>query len=378
VAVVFLSWFAFVCLIGAELAQLSTGVVTRWPLPLISPQVGIMTAALLLMPGRRRAMALPIASVITAVVMIGGYSLPAAPSILLCGIAALEACAAAALLRLILHPRAAFRRVEDLWLLALVAAIVPLAGGTLAAVTLTTLAGEPSFRNAFIEWWVPEVAGMIFVVPIGYGMAFARDGVVATLRSWRGLEGAFVVAATCLVAYAVFGDWLPETLRLPLYLLPLLLWACLRLDLAGTSLVMLAASMIAITYTAHGKGPYASELPVAANTLRAQGGLVVAGLFFPMLALIVSERKRILRDRERLVSELQQALLEVKTLQGMIPICAWCHKIRDDEGFWQGVDTYLQDKVDATFSHAICPSCSAEQHERYGLTRQAAGTTRDR
>jgi hypothetical protein len=104
----------------------------------------------------------------------------------------------------------------------------------------------------------------------------------------------------------------------------------------------------------------------------------MAATFFPMLALIVSERKRVLDERDQLVAELQQALTEVKTLQGMIPICAWCHKIRDDEGFWQGVDTYLQDKIDATFSHAICPTCSAQQHERYGLSKQTVETTRSR
>jgi hypothetical protein len=42
----------------------------------------------------------------------------------------------------------------------------------------------------------------------------------------------------------------------------------------------------------------------------------------------------------------------------MIPICAWCHKIRNDAGFWQGIESYLQAHTDATFSHGICPDCA--------------------
>jgi len=373
---VFFSLFAIACLIAAELAQLATGVLTRWPLPLISPQVGVMTAAVLLMRGRQRAVALLIASIISAVVMIAGHGLPALPSVALCVVAALEACAAAAFLRLILHARAAFRRVEDMWLLALVATIVPIAGALLAAAVLTVAVGEPSMRNAAIEWWLADMAGIIIVVPIAYGIAESSDGVLRILRSRRGVEGLFVFVGTCAITYLLFSARVPPELRLPIYLLPFLLWACLRLDLAGTSLVIFGASMIGIAYTSRGMGPFVLEsAPVTGSVLRAQGGVAMAALFFPMLALIVAERKRMLRELDELVLELQQALLEVKTLQGMIPICAWCHKIRDDEGFWQGVDTYLQDRLDATFSHAICPACSAQQHERYGLSKQLAQPT---
>jgi hypothetical protein len=222
------------------------------------------------------------------------------------------------------------------------------------------------------------MTGIIIVVPIGYGIAEAKNGVPGILRSWRGIEGLFVFVGTCVVTYLLFSDTVPTALRLPIYVLPFLLWACLRLDLAGTSLVAFGAAMIGVAYTTHGMGPFVLDTaPLTGSVLRAQGGVAMTTLFFPMLALIVAERKRMLRERDQLVSELQQALMEVKTLQGMIPICAWCHKIRDDEGFWQGVDTYLQDKIDATFSHAICPTCSAQQHERYGLSRQMAQTTRE-
>lgn len=68
-----------------------------------------------------------------------------------------------------------------------------------------------------------------------------------------------------------------------------------------------------------------------------------------------------LREREReqraLVSQLKEALSEIKTLKGFIPICASCKKIRDDEGYWDQLETYISKHTDAVFSHGLCPEC---------------------
>jgi len=56
-------------------------------------------------------------------------------------------------------------------------------------------------------------------------------------------------------------------------------------------------------------------------------------------------------------SELTQALEEIKTLQGIIPICAECKKIRDDKGAWEQIEQYIQSRSDAKFSHSLCPKC---------------------
>jgi CheY-like chemotaxis protein len=58
------------------------------------------------------------------------------------------------------------------------------------------------------------------------------------------------------------------------------------------------------------------------------------------------------------LKELQLALRDIRTLTGFIPICASCKKIRDDKGFWNQVENYIQDRSDAQFSHGICPDCA--------------------
>ncbi len=63
-------------------------------------------------------------------------------------------------------------------------------------------------------------------------------------------------------------------------------------------------------------------------------------------------------EKERLLKDLQEALANVKTLKGLIPICAWCKKIRDDTGYWQQLEAYLREHSDAELSHGICPECA--------------------
>ncbi|MCP4213895.1 MAG: response regulator [bacterium] len=64
------------------------------------------------------------------------------------------------------------------------------------------------------------------------------------------------------------------------------------------------------------------------------------------------------RDSEKhLIEELKEALTKVKQLTGMLPMCSSCKKIRDDDGYWQQVETYVREHSDVEFSHSLCPDC---------------------
>ncbi len=76
------------------------------------------------------------------------------------------------------------------------------------------------------------------------------------------------------------------------------------------------------------------------------------------MTLEILERKKAERELEKLVVELQQALTKVKTLSGLLPICASCKKIRDDQGYWTQVEVYVRDHSQAEFTHSICPDCA--------------------
>jgi len=68
-------------------------------------------------------------------------------------------------------------------------------------------------------------------------------------------------------------------------------------------------------------------------------------------------RAKLETEREALIKELQEAMSKIKTLSGLIPICAWCKKIRDDKGYWQTVEQYIGEHSQAEFTHGMCPEC---------------------
>jgi hypothetical protein len=76
-------------------------------------------------------------------------------------------------------------------------------------------------------------------------------------------------------------------------------------------------------------------------------------------------RKQAEEERERLIAELQKALSEVKTLSGLLPICASCKSIRDDKGYWKQIESYIKDHSEAEFSHGICPDCMKKLYPEF-------------
>lgn len=71
----------------------------------------------------------------------------------------------------------------------------------------------------------------------------------------------------------------------------------------------------------------------------------------------ISRRKKAERKSIRLIKELEESLSKIKKLSGLVPICASCKKIRDDKGYWKGLESYIELHSEALFSHGICPEC---------------------
>ncbi len=83
----------------------------------------------------------------------------------------------------------------------------------------------------------------------------------------------------------------------------------------------------------------------------------------------ITEIKKAESERNAVIEELEQALAEIKTLRGFIPICANCKNIRDDEGYWQQIEEYIRDRSDAQFSHTICPECAKKLYPELDLEK---------
>lgn len=111
--------------------------------------------------------------------------------------------------------------------------------------------------------------------------------------------------------------------------------------------------------------------------LKRKTGEIITGLYSAEIIIIsnercilasfndITERKRSEQERERLIAEREKALLKIKTLSGMLPICASCKKIRDDKGYWNQIESYIKSHSQAEFSHGICPDCLRELYPEY-------------
>ncbi len=75
----------------------------------------------------------------------------------------------------------------------------------------------------------------------------------------------------------------------------------------------------------------------------------------------ITDHKQAEQEREQLITDLQNALAEIKTLSGLLPVCSHCKKVRDDNGYWNQIDAYIAEHSEANISHGICPDC-AEKH----------------
>jgi AmiR/NasT family two-component response regulator len=118
-----------------------------------------------------------------------------------------------------------------------------------------------------------------------------------------------------------------------------------------TPVVMLTASTDEATVkqaAAAGVGAYLIKIPGSHELERA--------------ILIARARFEDLLEMLRLNRELRSALSHLKRLQGMLPICMYCHKIRTDAESWQQLEAYIMEHSEATFSHSICPECCHKYH----------------
>ncbi|MFT3922090.1 MAG: PAS domain-containing protein [Myxococcales bacterium] len=84
---------------------------------------------------------------------------------------------------------------------------------------------------------------------------------------------------------------------------------------------------------------------------------------FVVLVQDVSRRKNLELELQRTVGELQTALSSVRTLSGLLPICAWCKKVRTDQGYYEQIESFITAHTDATFTHGICPECEARARD---------------
>jgi len=104
-------------------------------------------------------------------------------------------------------------------------------------------------------------------------------------------------------------------------------------------------------------------------------GIFALSLIIVGVSVFFKVTNPILIKLNKTVENLQYALKEVKVLRGILPICSFCKKIRDDDGYWNQVEVYIKKRSDVDFSHSICPACFEEHYpEEYRISQSKKQT----
>lgn len=326
------------------------------------PPAGLLLAALVL-SGRRQWPALAAAACFANLAsnLLHGFSVPV--SLGFCAAHGAEACLGAWLLRRYGGAPFTLTRINDVLALACWSALVSaMVGAAIGAGIVKAGFDGVSYWSAWQAWWIADAVGVLVVAPVVFTWAAERGALFHGVRPWRMVEGAAVFLGMIVAAAGVYGELLPPPLNAPIFVLPFLLWAGLRFGPPCAAAGVLAIALIGVWNTSQGRGPYVALTDVPSQRLlRAQVTLCVFSLSVLALVAAIAERKQAERQRIKLIGELELALNEIKTLRGLIPLCSWCKKIRNDQGFWQRLEDYLLAHTEAKFTHGVCPECLQKQ-----------------
>jgi integral membrane sensor domain MASE1 len=240
-----------------------------------------------------------------------------------------------------------------------IALIVCLVASTTGVTTMCLVGYAPWAHYGFNwrTWWVGDTIGVLVVSPLV--LVWSRRPLLAG-KSLLVAEAGLLWLAVLGLGLCIFERWNLrgiDTGYLAYMTIPPLVWAAFRFGRYGATATLMLMSGMAILGTAHGHGPFVRPtLNQSLILLQTFVGIVTVTTL--ALVAVLAERQQAKEEQAHLMGQLLQALTEIKTIRGMIPICAWCKKIRTDVGSWEQLEFYLSKHLDATFTHGACPECA--------------------
>jgi K+-sensing histidine kinase KdpD len=183
--------------------------------------------------------------------------------------------------------------------------------------------------------------------------------VIIRMVDWLSKTSELKIIAISLIILIGIGilQTLTETriTMAPFYLIPIALVTLRSTRMAGL-LTSIVCGVMWISMDVRSPGYSFLWLDAWNNLLR-------VGVFVSSALLLARLKGDMVREM-KLNTELQAAMAEVKRLSGLLPICAWCKRIRNDEGDWQQIEEYITVHSEADFTHGICPDCARKHRAR--------------
>lgn len=228
-------------------------------------------------------------------------------------------------------------------------------GATAGTYLMSNVWEAPTLINWTI-WFETAVIGYLMVLPIM--ISWMTPSSVSYSHRHK-IEIALLFVFCIVASLVIFGADKDKPLVFPYFVFPVLLLSSIRFDLRITSIAFLLFLVISSMKSSQGMGPFAM------GEFYREIVLVRFNLFCGITIITVLLVSALRNEREELITELREAFSQIKTLSGFIPICANCKKIRDDSGYWNQLEAYIQEHSDAELSHGICPACAKELYGEY-------------
>ncbi len=279
------------------------------------------------------------------------------------------------------------------------------AGAVFGAFVFSRMPESDTVYLQFLRiWWFGDALGLMIVTPLLLIAWDNRLGLRRQLPDARPRDAVVAIGALGMLGLllAARDGTLVGVHVGPVLLLPFAIAVGVRFGPPAAVVTVSAIAVFILTLTTQGRNPFGREAPADA-VIHAQEFIFVLSVMTLGLAALTSRvrasqaelerandklRRRAealfdsnrelqlakgqvvalndaleqrVRDRTR---ELREALTQVKDRRGLLPICAWCTRVRDDHDYWHSVEEYITERTDAQFSHGICPDCLREVEPR--------------
>jgi integral membrane sensor domain MASE1 len=249
-----------------------------------------------------------------------------------------------------------------------IALLVCVVASTTGVTTMCLLGYAPWAHYGFNwrTWWVGDTIGILVVTPLV--LVWSRRPWLAG-KSWLVAEALLVWLAVLGLGLCIFERWDLrgiDTGYLAYMTFPPLVWVTFRFGRYGATATLVLMAGLAVLGTAQGHGPFVRPT-LNQSLLLLQMFVGVLTVMTLALVAVLAERRQAKEEQAHLMVQLFEALEEIKTICGLIPVCAWCKKVRTDTGAWEQMEYYLSKRLEATFTHGVCPQCAKKVTEEEGL-----------
>jgi integral membrane sensor domain MASE1 len=236
-------------------------------------------------------------------------------------------------------------------------------GAVVPALVFDRMPGSETVYFQFLRiWWFGDALGLMIVTPLFLSAWTHTRNLPGRLPPLRVSDGIMALGGVLVIGLLLASreGTLMGTHVGPVLLLPFAIFVGVRWGPSAAAVTVSAVTLLILALTTQGRNPFGADAPRDA-VIHAQEFVFVLSVMTLGIAALVSHVRTSQAELEVANQELRK---RVKELRGLLPICAWCKRVRDDHDYWHSVEEYIAERTDAQFSHGICPDCAREVEPR--------------